>query len=282
MADYVIALWIGGLYRSTAPPARSATTGSTANLVAAQAESAGNEAVILAAAEHLLEDTPLGDLSVLQICERAGVGRTTFYRHFGSKLDVVAKLLERALADAYNAFDNLGVSPERHLHDTLAPRLHAMSFVWTRHRAVLRAAAEGWHQIAALQEIWLGIIRPIWRGHRRNGRSRTRTRSCATGPDDWHFSTKMLPSWTSAEEAQSIIDRVSPEMVRKSYFVGTPEDVAAQLQPFLEAGTTWVGITDYMPITLPLEAGQQAIERSIELLGLVKQRAGAQLVAPGS
>jgi len=101
-------------------------------------------------------------------------------------------------------------------------------------------------------------------------------------PDDWHFSTKMLPSWTSAEEAQSIIDRVSPEMVRKSYFVGTPGDVAAQLQPFVEAGTTWVGITDYMPMTLPLGAGQQAIERSIELLGLVKQRAGASLVAPAS
>lgn len=34
-------------------------------------------------------DRPVSELSVTEICDKAGVSRTTFYRHFDSKLDIV-------------------------------------------------------------------------------------------------------------------------------------------------------------------------------------------------
>lgn len=34
-------------------------------------------------------DRPVADMSVTEICEKAGISRTTFYRHFDSKLDIM-------------------------------------------------------------------------------------------------------------------------------------------------------------------------------------------------
>ena len=95
--------------------------------------------------------------------------------------------------------------------------------------------------------------------------------------DDWHFSTKLIPSKITPDEAQAIVDRVSPEMVRKAYLCGTPAEVVDQLQPFIDAGTTWVGITDYVPFALQFEQAQAAIERSIHVLRALKQRRAAVL-----
>jgi AcrR family transcriptional regulator len=46
-------------------------------------------AAVLEATARLLETVPLADLSVAQILDAAGVGRTSFYEHFASKEDVV-------------------------------------------------------------------------------------------------------------------------------------------------------------------------------------------------
>src|SRR6201995_4605196 len=51
-------------------------------------------AAVLDATSALLAATSLADLSVAQILDAAGVGRTSFYEHFASKDDVVVKLME--------------------------------------------------------------------------------------------------------------------------------------------------------------------------------------------
>lgn len=42
----------------------------------------------------LLEEKPIGEISVSELCDRAGVGRTSFYRNFETKEDIVRKHIE--------------------------------------------------------------------------------------------------------------------------------------------------------------------------------------------
>lgn len=48
---------------------------------------------------ELLRDRSAGEISVSELCDRAGVGRTSFYRNFESKEDVIAKHLRALLSD---------------------------------------------------------------------------------------------------------------------------------------------------------------------------------------
>ena len=78
------------------------------------------------------------------------------------------------------------------------------------------------------------------------------------------------------EEAQDVISRVTPEMVRKSFLVGTPEEVADQILPYVEAGMNLMA-----PADLSIWGGQSAEElaagheRSLRLNRLVKDAAKA-------
>ena len=38
---------------------------------------------------ELLEEKPLADISVSELCDRAGVGRTSFYRNYQEKEDIL-------------------------------------------------------------------------------------------------------------------------------------------------------------------------------------------------
>jgi phthiodiolone/phenolphthiodiolone dimycocerosates ketoreductase len=55
-------------------------------------------------------------------------------------------------------------------------------------------------------------------------------------PEDWHYAFDMLPGSMTKEEILEITDQVEPEMVRKTFFYGTPEEVAAEIRPYVEAG----------------------------------------------
>jgi phthiodiolone/phenolphthiodiolone dimycocerosates ketoreductase len=48
-------------------------------------------------------------------------------------------------------------------------------------------------------------------------------------PEDWHYSLKLLPYDWSREQVDGIVNQVTPEMVRKSFVIGTPEEVAAEV-----------------------------------------------------
>lgn len=55
---------------------------------------------ITSALLSLMEEKAFGTISVSEICEKAGVGRASFYRNFESKEDVIAKYL-KALLDEW-------------------------------------------------------------------------------------------------------------------------------------------------------------------------------------
>jgi phthiodiolone/phenolphthiodiolone dimycocerosates ketoreductase len=96
-------------------------------------------------------------------------------------------------------------------------------------------------------------------------------------PLDWHYALNLLPCSVTPEEAEDVISRVTPEMVRKSFLVGTPEEVADQILPYVDAGMNLMA-----PADLSIWGGQSAEElaegheRSLRLNRLVKEGAEAR------
>jgi phthiodiolone/phenolphthiodiolone dimycocerosates ketoreductase len=89
-------------------------------------------------------------------------------------------------------------------------------------------------------------------------------------PEDWHYAVKLRPvEWTDTQ-IEEFLDRITDEIVERSYVKGTPEQVAAQVQPYVDAGATWVSVCDLMPLVLEPEDAQQALGRNIEICRRLK------------
>ncbi|OBH11145.1 LLM class flavin-dependent oxidoreductase [Mycobacterium sp. E1747] len=69
-------------------------------------------------------------------------------------------------------------------------------------------------------------------------------------PDDWHYARRWLPFKQSADEVRKIVDAVPPDMVRKAAYGGSPAQIASIAQEFVDAGATYVGLIDFMPLVL--------------------------------
>jgi phthiodiolone/phenolphthiodiolone dimycocerosates ketoreductase len=89
-------------------------------------------------------------------------------------------------------------------------------------------------------------------------------------PLDWHYAFHMKPNSMTLDEIKAVTDRVTPEMVRKTFFYGAPDDIAKEIRPFVEAGSTVNLIADFGPILVPAEP-QATIEASAEICRLIKQ-----------
>jgi phthiodiolone/phenolphthiodiolone dimycocerosates ketoreductase len=94
-------------------------------------------------------------------------------------------------------------------------------------------------------------------------------------PIGWHYALKLLPAELTADDCESVLSRVSPDMMEKAFCYGEPADVAAYAQGFVDAGATQVSVIDILPIALvPLEEQMSALGRSIEVCRILKDRAG--------
>ena len=82
------------------------------------------------------------------------------------------------------------------------------------------------------------------------------------------------------DEVYAITDAVTPEMVRKTYHVGSPAEIAAKVRPFTEAGATRHAFADVSALLIAQDP-TDAVEGMIEVSRLVK--AGDALAsAPGA
>ena len=109
---------------------------------------------LLTAIGSLLTETSLDDLSVAQVCERAGASRATFYFYFASKEDAFAALFQRVA-------EPLAVEFEAMLADSAAgkPRSHGVVSGWltldAAGVAVLRNAVHEWPRRPELGKAYL-------------------------------------------------------------------------------------------------------------------------------
>lgn len=115
------------------------------------------EAVLTATAE-LLEHTPLSELSVAQILDAAGVGRTSFYEHFSSKEDVVVRLVRRIVAEVAEGLVPILSRGERPVEEAFREGLGNWMRIGARHRPLLVATIEEWPAVPALRRVWFETI----------------------------------------------------------------------------------------------------------------------------
>jgi AcrR family transcriptional regulator len=113
---------------------------------------------VLEATSGLLATTSLAELSVAQILDAAGVGRTSFYEHFTSKDDVVVKLMASLSDDVAREltpmFDRGDRSPDEACRLGLTNLVEAAS----RYAPLVVAVAEEWPAIAELHAIWFQML----------------------------------------------------------------------------------------------------------------------------
>jgi TetR/AcrR family transcriptional regulator, ethionamide resistance regulator len=95
---------------------------------------------IVAAATELVREHSYEELSVGVVMERAGFGRTIFYRHFDDLGDLLIRASREAIEELYDAAAaRSGTAVDR---DVMAQTLEAAVSVYRRHGPLLRAVAE--------------------------------------------------------------------------------------------------------------------------------------------
>lgn len=91
-------------------------------------------------------------------------------------------------------------------------------------------------------------------------------------PRDWHYAANLEPMKMGAAETNEILARVTDEMVRKSWFIGTPDQVAADLQSYIDAGVTWLHLSDLIPLSVGLPEGEDPMARTYEVFKDLRAR----------
>jgi alkanesulfonate monooxygenase SsuD/methylene tetrahydromethanopterin reductase-like flavin-dependent oxidoreductase (luciferase family) len=88
---------------------------------------------------------------------------------------------------------------------------------------------------------------------------------------------KLLPMKIGEAEAMEIVGRTTRKHSEKTWLHGTSDQVAQQLEPYVEAGVNLVCLLDILPFVLDVEDAMGAIARPIEVSGLLKQKLGADV-----
>lgn len=104
-------------------------------------------ALLVDALAHLLTERPFQDLSVVDICRRAMVHRTTFYAHFNDKLELLHYLLEGLEQECIATC--LPRDPERSPREYLLTAARNVFEFFDRHRTLYRACLNSGADIRA-------------------------------------------------------------------------------------------------------------------------------------
>lgn len=114
------------------------------------------------ATEQILEQVGFARLTVFGICERAEIGRGSFYFYFSGKEVVVATLLARLsdeLTDAVTT--SFGATTNLPPDVALDRGVRAAWANWTRHAAVFQTGSQHWSDVPEISEVWLDMIARI-------------------------------------------------------------------------------------------------------------------------
>jgi TetR/AcrR family transcriptional regulator, ethionamide resistance regulator len=97
---------------------------------------------IVAAATELVRHQSYGELSIGVVMERAGFGRTIFYRHFDDLGDLLVRASRDAIESLYAAQRPLGSAADRDAEDVVANAVKRAVAVYRTHGPLLRAVVE--------------------------------------------------------------------------------------------------------------------------------------------
>jgi phthiodiolone/phenolphthiodiolone dimycocerosates ketoreductase len=88
--------------------------------------------------------------------------------------------------------------------------------------------------------------------------------------DEWHYASHLLPLSYDEQATAEILSRATPVVVRNSWFHGSPQAMADQIAPYIDAGVTFVQILDFVPLTRSAEEAPAGLGRTLELAGRLK------------
>jgi AcrR family transcriptional regulator len=116
------------------------------------------ERAILDAAQRLLGERPLQDVSIDDLMKSVGISRPAFYFYFSSKAAVVLALLDRMAEASFAAtnkrFEDAGGDP----YEQWRAAIQASVQTWEEHRAVVAAVAQSRAANPEIRELWAAIM----------------------------------------------------------------------------------------------------------------------------
>ncbi len=115
-------------------------------------------AAVLSVTSRLLESVSLSELSVAQILDAAGVGRTSFYEHFSSKEDVVVKLVRSVSLEVAEEIAPIFDRGERTPDEAFRQGIQNLVRIGARYAPLLVAVSEEWPAVAELRELWVAML----------------------------------------------------------------------------------------------------------------------------
>lgn len=141
-----------------------------------RADARRNREAVLDAAERLLAERP--DASMAAIADASGVGRTTVYRHFPTREDLLATLFERVVGESIAVVTSI-TEGDGEAEEVLRRLGHGIAAIASRFRflaahrhlgeeAIGRATASGdeplerWLTDAAARGVLRGDLTPAW------------------------------------------------------------------------------------------------------------------------
>jgi len=91
-------------------------------------------------------------------------------------------------------------------------------------------------------------------------------------PDGWTYHLKLKPLSVDQSFIDGALSGTTREMAKRSFINGTPKEVAAQLQAWLDVGIDWVMPVDYMRFVSSLEDAAVALNRTFQVCEDIKKR----------
>jgi phthiodiolone/phenolphthiodiolone dimycocerosates ketoreductase len=89
-------------------------------------------------------------------------------------------------------------------------------------------------------------------------------------PDGWTYFMKMKPHDTPAAFADEVVGKATRKMTELAYIWGNTQQVAAQLQAYVDAGVDWVSPVDYLPVISDPAEATASLTRSIDICSILK------------
>ena len=106
-----------------------------------------------------LKEKPLTDISISELCDAAGVGRTSFYRNFDSREDIVRKYIRRLLTGWKHNWEAEGEESNAKMYGSLFQHLKENADLFLMLKTRVSACTGLDHDNVVLGDVHLPISR---------------------------------------------------------------------------------------------------------------------------
>jgi TetR/AcrR family transcriptional regulator, ethionamide resistance regulator len=123
-------------------------------------EPAESEREILQAAEKLLRERPLREITVARIMAETGLKRPAFWAHFRDRQDVIVRIVQH-VAEELVEVSNRWLASDGNPEQDLLAALNGIAAVYARQGAVLRALADAAASDEQTERVYRAVVQSL-------------------------------------------------------------------------------------------------------------------------